>query len=580
VALGVTAAALLGLMAGCGSGQVGGGPDGSPGDGVPSSDGRTAPPHRDAGGGGVDRGGGGDLLASPDAPVLPPGDAGAAEVQVQVNTRADVAAISPFIYGWNGVDPSQNAGLTLSRAGGNRWTAYNWENNASNAGSDYQFQNDNFLCQDQGCDQPGESVRREVSAAFQASESIIITVPMAGYVSHDKSPGGDVRGSGADYLAQRFRPIMAKKDGAFTLTPDPDDGAVYADEFVNWLDQTFPMARTDPARTILFSLDNEPDLWSSTHAEIHPDPVTYAELLQRSTDFAAAIKGVIPTATVLGPVSYGFNGYVTLQNAPDGNGRDFLEFFLDGMQTAEASAGTRLLDVLDLHWYPEATGGGRRITADDADPDIAAARVQAPRSLWDPTYRETSWIADYVNGPIQLLPMLRQKIADHYAGTALSLSEYNYGGGGDISGGIAQADVLGIFGREGLQAATLWPLSDQLAFFYGAFKAYRNFDGQGAKFGDVSVQAQTSDVERVSAYASLDAGSDQRLVLVLINRSTADVSVGVSIAHTVAFSRARTFQLTSAAADPKMGEPLTLSSQNAFVQTLPASSVTTVELLP
>ena len=42
------------------------------------------------------------------------------------------------------------------------------------------------------------------------------------------------------------------------------------------------------------------------------------------------------------------------------------------------------------------------------------------------------------------------KIAAHYPGTKLSISEYNYGAGGDISGGIAQADVLGVFGREGL----------------------------------------------------------------------------------------------------------------------------------
>jgi hypothetical protein len=37
------------------------------------------------------------------------------------------------------------ANLTLSRSGGNRMTAYNWETNASNAGSDYYNENDSFL---------------------------------------------------------------------------------------------------------------------------------------------------------------------------------------------------------------------------------------------------------------------------------------------------------------------------------------------------------------------------------------------------------------------------------------------------
>ena len=40
----------------------------------------------------------------------------------------------------------------------------------------------------------------------------------------------------------------------------------------------------------MLSLDNEPDLWSSTHAEVHPSAVTYAELANRNIDYATAIK--------------------------------------------------------------------------------------------------------------------------------------------------------------------------------------------------------------------------------------------------------------------------------------------------
>ena len=68
---------------------------------------------------------------------------------------------------------------------------------------------------------------------------------------------------------------------------------------------------------LYFSLDNEPDLWSSTHAEIHPANVTYAELAQKNVDYAKAIKNVMPAAKVSGPVNYGFNGFENLQNAPD-----------------------------------------------------------------------------------------------------------------------------------------------------------------------------------------------------------------------------------------------------------------------
>ena len=142
---------------------------------------------------------------------------------------------------------------------------------------------------------------------------------------------------------------------------------MYADEFVSWLESQFPTAQTDATRRIFYMLDNEPDLWASTHSEIHPDPVTYAEMIQRSTDFAAAIKAVAPNALVFGPVDYGWEGYITLQNAPDANNRDFLDFYLDSMKTAEQTAGKRLVDVLDVHWYPEATGDKKRITDDGTE---------------------------------------------------------------------------------------------------------------------------------------------------------------------------------------------------------------------
>src|SRR4029078_11004530 len=137
----------------------------------------------------------------------------------------------------------------------------------------------------------------------------------------------------------------------------------------------------------------------------------------------------------------------------------------DSMRAAEAHAHRRLLDVLDLHWYPEATGAGVRITEASAAPAVAQARVQAPRSLWDPSYVETSWIAqDAGVGAIRLLPRLREKIAAHYPGTPVAITEYNYGGGGDGSGALAEADVLGIFGREGVFAAALWDLAGSHAF--------------------------------------------------------------------------------------------------------------------
>ncbi len=47
-------------------------------------------------------------------------------------------------------------------------------------------------------------------------------------------------------------------------------------------------------------------------------------------------------------------------------------------------------------------------------------------------------------------------IAAHYPGTKLSISEYNWGSDDGISGALAQAEALAIFGREGVDLATRW----------------------------------------------------------------------------------------------------------------------------
>jgi hypothetical protein len=326
-------------------------------------------------------------------------------------------------------------------------------------------------------------------------------------------------------------------------------------------------------------LDNEPDLWSETHREIHPEPVTYAELAARTIDYATGIKAVDPTGIVFGFVSYGFNGFVNLQNAPDSTTHgDFIDYFLDEMRAAETSAGHRLMDVLDLHWYPEAKGGGTRITEDDNSADMVEARLQAPRSLWDATYVEDSWIARYLGEAVQILPRLKAQIDAHYPDTEIAITEYNYGGYGHISGGIAQADVLGVFGREGLFAATLWELGGDHSFHYAAFDMYRNFDGDGGRFGDTSVSATTSDVAKTSIYASQDDGNDSRVVVVAINKTDEILTGEFDITHAAALTGATAFSLTATAASPQSAGSASVTD-NQFTFDLPAMSVTTLALV-
>jgi hypothetical protein len=524
--------------------------------------------------------------------VITPGTPPSSDVNFSIDSAQDAHPISRFIYGMNGWDPAQRPfHLTLSRSGGNRMTAYNWETNASNAGADFHNQNDNFLG---GGNAPNGAVAPGLEAARGAGAGMIVTLPIIGYVAADKNGDGDVANSGANYLALRFKQSPARKGGAFTLTPDTSDAFVYQDEYLNFLDQTYPGAFADTAAPLMLDLDNEPDLWQSTHARLRGDgnpatqsgtTATYAEMIQRTTDYASAAKDVNPKALIFGPVNYGWQGMIRFQDAADANGRDFLEFYLAQMKAKEGVAGHRLVDVLDVHWYPEAQGassaGKTRITEENTEPGVVAAREQAPRSLWDATYSEDSWITQFSTaGPIRLLPRLADKVVANYPGTKLAITEYNYGGANHISGAIAQADVLGIFGRENLFAATLWRLASNNSFIYGGFDMYRNFDGANGSFGDTSIRATTSDVANATVYASVDSASAARMVLVCINKNDAPRSAGIAISHTVQFHTARVYLLSGSNSTPQRQTDLSLSLTNAFQYTMPANSVTTLLLLP
>ncbi len=499
-------------------------------------------------------------VGTPDAgqgPIVEPGSPGSADVTFTIRSDTARRAISPLIYGINDDARIAQVKQALVRAGGNRWTAYNWENNASNAGSDYCFQNDGQLS---SSETPGEAVRTRIASATANGASALITVPIVDYVAADKNGNCDVRNSGPNYLQTRFRQNRSTKGSSLSTSPDKSDGYVYQDEFVNFVKGAVPSAQ------VVFTLDNEPDLWADTHAEVHPNALTYDELVSRNIDYAKAVKRVWPGALVTGFVSYGWAGYVNLQGAPDAAGKgDFTDYYLAQMKAAEAANGQRLIDYLDLHWYPEAKGDGVRIIGSSTSAGVVEARVQAPRSLWDETYTETSWIAQSsTQGPITLLPRMNAKIAAKYPGTRLAITEWNYGGGGHISGALATADTLGAFGREGVGLATMWRLNSSEAFTEAAFMAYRNFDGGGARFGDTSIQAVTNDRAAASVYASTDANNPGRVVIVAINKRTTPKTAALTVAAPGRFTLGQVFTITSAGAQPVAGPTIAAVSTNAF----------------
>jgi len=442
-------------------------------------------------------------------------------VSVHIDPSLDTASISPMIYGTNGTSQDREANIRARRIGGNRLTGYNWENNASNMGMDYNQSNanDNYMPWVMGIPDNKGRTPGIVLATFHDSSLAcgaysLITLPAAGYVSRDEDGSVSVGQTAPSY---RWREVRARKGSALSTTPDTSDGYVYVDEEVNFLVQQFGLASgTTGVRG--YAVDNEPACWPSTHPRIHPDQPTAMEVVRKNVAVAKAVKSVDPSAEVFGGVSYGFNEQYNMQNAPDWNtfankyGR-YNSMFLGLLHDSSVAAGQRLVDVYDVHWYPDLYNG---IVNENSDSATAAARMYAPRSLWDSSYVENGWIGQWYS-PVSLLPNLKTAIARWNPGTKIAVTEFNYGGGTHVSGGIAIADVLGIFGDQGVYFASHWGELD--GYRLSGYKIYQNYDGNGSTFGNLRVRSSISDVNNGSVHASLATGAHQTLHMVIMNKN-------------------------------------------------------------
>lgn len=493
-------------------------------------------------------------------------------ITIDINTQQERKEISPYIYGSNSDIKLDN--LTFRRLGGNRMTGYNWETNASNAGSDWNHSSDSFMCMVQGLEQCAEvgavlTTWHDRSIAMGAASEV--TLPMAGYVA------ADMNGSVAESQAApcvRWRSITFTKGSALDTVPSLTDGTVNVDEEVNFLVNRYGRASTANGVKI-YALDNEPELWPHTHPRIHPDPVGAVELVTRSAALAQSIKAVDPSAQVFGYESYGFNGFVSLQDAPDwtsvqGSYGWYIDYYLDQMKKKGEAAGKRLLDGLSLHWYPEAQGGGQRIVFGGAGSvDVQKARVQAPRTLWDPTYQETSWIQKGYSSYLPLIPRLWASINQYYPGTRLAFTEFSYGGEADVSGGLAIADVLGIFGKYGVYAGAYWPVESDQSYIRAAYQLYRDYDGAGSQYGNTFVRAVTSNVADSSAYAAISGSDDKTLHIIVLNKNfdkPADFRFNLAGCPTYRAGEVWAFDAGSAAITQR--KPIAGISDNRFNYTL------------
>ncbi|MGQ0603437.1 MAG: glycoside hydrolase family 44 protein [Anaerolineales bacterium] len=520
---------------------------------------------------------------------------------LSVNVALDRKPISPYIYGMNFADEAlaNELDLPVRRWGGNSTTRYNWQNDTDNRASDYFFQNIPNPNSNVGALPTGSASDKFVEQDRRTATETIMTIPMIGWVAkrrtsgHPYDCGFSIVKYGAQQASDPYDPdcgngILA--NGTPITGNDPTDtsiaiGPSFVQQWVQHLVGRFGAAANGGVQ--FYNLDNEPMLWNSTHRDIHPQPTSYDEMVTRTVQYAGAIKQADPTALTLGPVLWGWTAYWYSAADAAGGGAwwntrpdrmahgdvPFAQWYLQQMRAYEQANSTRLLDCFDLHYYPQASGVA---LSPAGDANTQALRLRSTRSLWDATYADESWINGTEGGPaVRLIPRMREWVNTHYPGTRLAITEYNWGALDHLNGALAQADVLGIFGREGLDLATLWdpPTSAQPGAF--AFRMYRNYDGTGSKFGETSIHATSSDQSTLAIYAA-QRSSDQALTLIIINKtSTAQTSTVALNGFTPATS-AQVFRYSAANLNAIVAQPAQSVAPSDFTATYLANSITLV----
>jgi hypothetical protein len=467
--------------------------------------------------------------------------------------------ISDGIYGVCNLpeDRLRHYGIVVTRWGGNTSSRYNWKINADNGAADWFFRN------------RGEPIRdlsdngylKQLRTAQAAGGTSYITLPTLGWVAKDN---GSYSFSVKKYGPQKEAdPSDAdagngvRRDGSPLRNADPNDTSLaVGPEFV---EEAVALAvrqagSADRSGVKYWVLDNEPMLWHQTHRDVRSEPLSYDELWERTVKYAEAIKRADPSAKVAGFCSWGWsdlyysakdetsNHYARPDHYAHG-GIPLAEWFICRCGEYKKKHGRALIDVFDFHWYPQAEIKGKTpYLGKGMDQPLNELRMRSMRDLWDPEYRQESWIHDASGGQAtKVIRRVREWINKHNPGMEISLGEYNFGGGDNITGGLAQADTFGILARERVDLAFIWTAPEGTQNL--AWTLFRNYDDRGGRFGESFIPVST-DNKDVSIYAA--KRRDGATTIVVINKNLGGVcELALSIPGLKGKLRAWRFDQTS-----------------------------------
>ena len=267
-----------------------------------------------------------------------------------------------------------------------------------------------------------------------------------------------------------------------------------------------------------WSMDNEPEIWSGTHDDVMPTQLSAEAFIQRFFDYAKHARALYPEIKIVGPVTANEWQWYNWATPITVGGRTYpwLEYFIKRVGEEQARTGIRLLDVLDLHYYPSVTDSAsilqlHRIFFDQTYANPEANGVHAVNGGWD-----TSITQEYIFGRCQ-------QWLDQYLGTGngvtFGLTETGLAVTDAPLASVWYASTLGEFMKHGVEIFTPWTWQPGMWEVLHLYSRYN--------YG-TEVLANSDNETLVSAYATTD-DSTGNIQVVLVNRAlTASESTSVS----------------------------------------------------
>lgn len=488
------------------------------------------------------------------------------QIKIKIDPNSDKKAISPFIYGRNNSFSSTNPNWTLSNedyikirdagitffreSGGNNSPKYNWRRKLSSHPDWYN----NVYTND--WDKTAQTLQKNFAQA-QGMWAFQLIGKAAKTNQANFNDWGDNK-------SQWWEGVNQNLAGNGVLNPTGTKAKVEGDidqYLENWtadsttaiLDHWFKNIGLNKDKIQYWNMDNEPEIWNGTHDDVMKKQLSAEEFIQKYIEVAKKAKLKYPNIKLVGPVTANeWQWYNWDNNAVAYEGRNYpwLEFFIKRIAEEQKKTNIRLIDVVDIHFYPstkkmEEIVQLHRVFFDRNFVFPEANGVKRVNGGWDNGQNK-----EFIFGRIN--DWLEQYFGKNH-GIKLGLTEVGIESSDANTTAVWYASTMGEFMKNNVEIFTPW------SWKVGMWETLHLFSKYNKPF---SVSGVSSNEDWVSAYPSINAKQDS-MTVVVVNRTTSNQNINLGFENYIVNSSAKLLTLKSLPSN----ETFISETQNALTKT-------------